>query len=115
MASYGYREHTEPHKWIRLLKNRKLTLILAGVVIAVLMITFSNKGLLRRVMLEQELHEAEQRTAELTADIEALRKQRDLLRNDMSTIEHVARESHGMIRNGEIVYRIRPSQGHSPQ
>ena len=115
MASYGYRENTEPHKFVRLLKNRKLSIILAGVLMAVLLITFSNKGLLRRVMLEKELHESDAHVAELSADIEALKKERDLLRNDLSTIEHVARESHGMIRHGEIVYRIRPSKGHAPQ
>jgi cell division protein FtsB len=81
-----------------------------GVVfVTVLMITFSNKGLLRRIMLSRELADRETHIAELKRDIADLKKHRNLLESDESTIEHVARETHGMIRKGEVVYRVRPA------
>jgi cell division protein FtsB len=78
------------------------------VFVTVLMITFSNKGLLRRIMLTHELAEREAHIGELKRDIAALKKQRALLESDEATIERVARETHGMIRKGEVVYRVRP-------
>ncbi|MBL0174400.1 MAG: septum formation initiator family protein [Ignavibacteria bacterium] len=115
MASYGYREHTEPHRYIRLLKNKKVAIMLAGMLLAVLLVSFSNKGLLRRIILEKELRDTNEKVVELAADIEELRRQRDLLQNDRATIERVAREAHGMIKPGEVVYRIRPAKGNAAQ
>jgi cell division protein FtsB len=107
MQPYAYRERTDLPKSVAFLKNRKLTFLLAGMCAIVLMITFSNKGLLRRFIMEKELRDKQARVEELAADIRQLERARDLLRDDPSTIEHVARESHGMIRPGEVVFRIR--------
>lgn len=70
---------------------------------------FSTKGFISRMNLEGDIAEQEQRVIELQRDIQRLSRKRDLLRDDRATIEHVARESHGMIKTGEIVYRIVPA------
>jgi len=110
---YGYREYREPPKFIRILKNRKLTILVGALLLAVLMITFSNKGLLRRIMLENELKDKQQRIQTLKNDIRLLETDRDKLHRDNLTIEHVAREKHGMVKPGEIVYRIVPAKGNT--
>jgi cell division protein FtsB len=92
-----------------------LTVLLLGMMAVVLLVTFSNKGLLRRIMMERELQERRQHVEELRADIAQLRRNCDLLRDDKATIERVARESHGMIRRGEVVFRVRPLAPRQPQ
>lgn len=113
MPSFGYREHSEPTAFIKLLKNRKLTILIGIASVAVLLVLFSNKGLLRRVMLESELSEKEARITELQQDLAALEKRKTLLLHDRKTIERVARETYGMVRPGELVYRVRPAEPQS--
>ncbi|MEN8373909.1 MAG: septum formation initiator family protein [Gemmatimonadota bacterium] len=42
----------------------------------------------------------------LRADVDVLRARTDSLENDPATIERLARERFGMIRDGEILYRF---------
>jgi len=46
------------------------------------------------------------RVAELHRAIDSLRARADSLENDPATLERVARERYGMIREGEILYRF---------
>lgn len=109
MPTYGYREQSDPPKFFRFLWNKKLALMIGSVIVAVLLITFSNKGLLRRVMLESELSDREEHIGQLTTEIDSLKRVRNKLLYDKATIERVAREVHGMIKPGEIVYRVHPA------
>ncbi|HSK18138.1 MAG TPA: septum formation initiator family protein [Longimicrobiales bacterium] len=59
---------------------------------------------LRRVRQERALEE--QRAREVSAEVEALRARRDSLANDSATIERIAREQYGLIRDGERLYRF---------
>jgi cell division protein FtsB len=109
MQSYGYRTQRKLPKPLAILKNRKISVMIGLVFVTVLMITFSNKGLLRRILLTRELADREAHIEELNRDIASLKQQRMLLASDQATIERVARETHGMIRKGEVVYRVRPA------
>ena len=60
----------------------------------------------RRARAERE-REAE-RFAELTRVNDSLRAWGDSLEADSATIERLARERYGMIRDGEVLYRIAP-------
>jgi cell division protein FtsB len=62
---------------------------------------------LRRVRHEQALEE--QRAADMRIAVEAQRARRDSLANDSATIERIAREQYGMIRDGERLYRFADS------
>lgn len=81
----------------------------------VLYFLFSTKGFMSRINLESDLADKKARVLELERDIQRLSRERDLLREDRATIEHVARETHGMIREGEIVYRILPAEREQKQ
>jgi cell division protein FtsB len=59
---------------------------------------------LRGVRVERATEEA--RAAEVRAEVETLRARRDSLLHDSATIERVARERYGMIRDGERLYRF---------
>ena len=59
---------------------------------------------LRRVRQERALEE--QRAREVSAEVEELRARRDSLANDSATIERIAREQYGLIRDGERLYRF---------
>jgi cell division protein FtsB len=113
MPTFGYRERAELPKPLRFLKFRKAGLLLLGGCTIVLLITFSNKGLLRRISMERDLADTWTRIDELKQDTLQLRRSSDQLRDDLATIERVARESHGMIRRGEVVFRLQaPKPAH---
>ena len=59
---------------------------------------------LRRVRHERALEE--QRAEQVRTDVERLRARRDSLLDDSATIERVARERYGLIRDGERLYRF---------
>ena len=58
----------------------------------------------RRVRAENL--ELEQRLTELEQENDSLRTWADALETDSATIERLARERYGMIRAGEVLYRI---------
>ena len=62
---------------------------------------------LRRVRQEQALEEL--RAAEMRAAVQAQRARRDSLASDSATIERIAREQYGLIRDGERLYRFADS------
>jgi cell division protein FtsB len=45
----------------------------------------------------------EQRIAETEAKLETLRRRVELLRDDPATLERLAREHHGLVKEGELV------------
>ncbi len=47
-----------------------------------------------------------QELAQLRQEVDSLRAWADSLQNDSATLERLARERFGMIREGEILYRI---------
>jgi len=59
---------------------------------------------LRRVKAERLAEE--QRAAIAQVEVEQLRARRDSLATDSATIERLAREQYGMIRDGERLYRF---------
>jgi cell division protein FtsB len=68
---------------------------------------------LRRVRQERALEE--QRAAELAVDVERLRAWRDSLDTDSATLDRIARERYGLIRDGERLYRFAPADSTAPR
>ncbi len=110
MPPYGSPTKRRQPKIVRLLRSRTSTILVAALLVVLMYFLFSTKGFISRLSIEDEITEKEARVIELERDIQRLTRQRELLRDDRATIEHVARESHGMIRPGEIVYRIVPAE-----
>ncbi len=110
MSNFGYRANDQPSALAKMFHARKPFLLLIIAAIVLILATFGNKGLLRRIMLGHEVTDKEQRIAQLKVDIKSLTSQRNLLSSDEATIERVARETHGMIKPGEVVYRVKPAE-----
>jgi cell division protein FtsB len=66
---------------------------------------------LRRVRRERALEE--QRAIEMRAEVDLLTARRDSLADDSATIERLARERYGLIRDGERLYRFADSASDS--
>ena len=56
--------------------------------------------------LEKEKAAEEQKLKELQAELARLRSRTDSLANDSATLERIAREKYGLIRDGERLYRF---------
>ncbi len=63
-------------------------------------------GLIKIITLYTKLKDVERETDRLVVEKVLLTKQCDKLRTDLFTIEKIAREKLGMIKDGEIVYKI---------
>jgi len=90
------------------LRRSWLALLLAGVA-AVLLVSAlrGERGLARVLQLENELEQANDRNFHLVQEIDRLRHDLTMVRTDDAALERVARR-HGMVRPGEVLYRVRP-------
>lgn len=66
----------------------------------------------RRVRQERAVEE--QRAADLAAEVDRLRARRDSLATDSATLDRIARERYGLIRDGERLYRFAEPADSSP-
>ncbi len=107
MASFGYYKDRQPPKILRLLQNRKIAIIGGIFGLMILLLAFSNKGFIPRIRLTAERNALVERVRALELENQRLRFEEKNLTSDLCTIEHVAREKHGMVLPGEIVYRVR--------
>lgn len=69
-------------------------------------LTFSNRGILKRVQLESEASGLREQVYRDRAIGDSLRAEIRSVTQDTSVIERIARERYGMIRPGETIYRI---------
>ena len=67
---------------------------------------WSERGLGRIWQLRGELAEAQDRNFRLVQQISALRRDLEMARSDDATLEHLARRYLGMVRPGEVLYRV---------
>jgi len=91
----------------KLLKDKRLryTLFIAAPVLVFM--TFSNKGLLQRIHLESQKREIQVKIYQAQEEQFQLQQQSKALDTDPRAIEKVAREKYGMIREGEMIYKVK--------
>jgi cell division protein FtsB len=97
--------------WLRKIANNKrifLTLLISLPLLY--LVTFSNKGILKRVSLENDKRVMEEKVRQAQTELQRLQDQSRALDRDGKAIEKVAREKYGMIRDGETVYRVKKEQ-----
>lgn len=87
-------------------QNKKLMVLLSIVGPLLLFVLFNNRGLLQRMKLENQKQMLVLRVRDLQNEQEELQRFSRLLDGDRETIEKVARERYGMIRDGETLYRV---------
>lgn len=93
----------------RLLRNKRLLLaLLIGIPLAGFAV-FGNRGVVQRFRLERQKTDLEQKIREAEAEQQRLAQESKALDADKKTIEKVAREKYGMVREGETAYRTTPT------
>ena len=95
--------------------KRRFVFLWLGIGLLILFIFFYLPGLSR----VQELHLEEERLskelADLDREIRALKEEKELLQKDQSYLEKVVREELGLVRPGEMVYKLVPQKQPSPK
>ena len=111
MEDLYYRKDRTPKKASRpirkLLRDRRIRYTLLIAVPVLIFMTFSNKGLLQRIHLESQKREIQIKIHQATEEQFQLQEAARALERDPRAIEKVAREKYGMIREGEMVYKVR--------
>ncbi len=70
------------------------------------LITFGDRGLIDNYRLKEKLIALKKINHELTLENTALKKNITLLKDDLSYIEMTARSELGMVKKGDLVYRM---------
>jgi cell division protein FtsB len=71
-----------------------------------LLITFGNRGLVDNYLVSKRLAQLKSQSNEVTIENNDLKRKILLLRNDLTYIEALARNELGMVKKGDIVYRL---------
>ena len=71
-----------------------------------LLITFGNRGLVDNYLMSKRLVQLKLLNSGVAAENNELKKKIVLLRNDLVYIESLARNELGMVKKGDIVYRL---------
>jgi cell division protein FtsB len=102
------RKGIDPRELLRkLLRNKQALLgLIVGLPLS-MYILFGSRGIVQRFKLQDQKIELTEKVAEAMADSVRLRAESRALDGDRKAIEKVAREKHGMIREGETVYKVR--------
>lgn len=98
----GFRERA-----LRFMKKKNFLYSFLIVIPIISFVSFSNKGVLKRVSLEADKKAMIRKVAEAQLEQARLQDQSKALDKDPKAIEKVAREKFGMIRDGETVYKVR--------
>ncbi len=94
--------------WLkRQMKKRNLFLSVIIIVPVVSFMTFSNKGLLKRLSLESEKKAVLEKIELARDDQRKLQDQSKALDSDPKALEKIAREKYGMVKPGETVYKVK--------
>jgi cell division protein FtsB len=88
-------------------KHKRLIIGLVILFFAVGIFVFSSHGILTRLSLEMENSKVlDNITLELKLQ-DSLNKKINLLKNDVTEIERIAREHYGMVKQGEKIYFVK--------
>jgi cell division protein FtsB len=71
-----------------------------------LLITFGNRGLVDSYLMNKRLTELKSQNDETAIENNELKRKILLLRDDLTYIETLARSELGMVKEGDIVYRL---------
>ncbi len=80
--------------------------LVAFLLLMAILITFGNRGLVDNYLMSKRLAQLKAQNNEITIENSDLRRKIILLRNDLSYIESLARNELGMVKKGDMVYRL---------
>ena len=82
------------------------TVFLSTLVLLIILTIFGQRGFVHMVRLKEELHEIEKKNVKLHEENESLKREIELLKNNLKYLEEIARKELGLIKDGELVYRL---------
>jgi cell division protein FtsB len=94
----------------KLLRNKRLMLLLAGGLLLSGYVLFGSRGVVQRIRLKNQKAELQTMIQQAESDNRRLQAESKALDGDKKTIEKVAREKYGMVRDGETVYKVRKKE-----
>jgi len=80
--------------------------LIAFLMVMALLITFGNRGLVDSYLMSKKLTELKAQNNENAADNNELKRKIALLRDNTGYLEYIARSELGMVKEGDIVYRL---------
>ena len=80
--------------------------LIAFLLVMALLITFGNKGLIDNYLMSRQLAELKAQNYEIASENNELKRKIVLLRENLSYVEYIARSELGMVKEGDIVYRL---------
>jgi cell division protein FtsB len=80
--------------------------IIILVVFVGLLITFGNRGLWDSYLMQKRLHELQRANQDIVYENASLKKEINLLQSNLTYIEMIARNDLGMVKQGDVVFRI---------
>jgi len=83
--------------------------LIGGLLVLVYFYLFGDYGVQRIRRQKQEIIELEQTVEQLRVQQEELKKAVELLKTDPEYIERIAREEYGLVKQGEIIYKLVPT------
>ena len=97
-------------KTVETLNDKKKLTILVIAFLLLIIFLFNNKGFVKRYGLEGERREIILKIENAKKEKTDLKNKINDLKNNPDTIEKVAREKWGMIKEGEKVFRVKPEK-----
>jgi cell division protein FtsB len=86
------------------------TVFLSTLIILIILTIFGQRGFIHMVRLKDDLVAIEKKNIQLHQENESLKKEVELLKNDLKYLEEIARKELGLIKDGELVYRLGESK-----
>lgn len=110
MDNHFYR-NVHPEKLLKRIarsakRNKRRTLLLLLAFIVFLYMLFDNKGVITRLKLERQRKAWEEQLKADSLETQRLLETIKALETNRDTLERIARERYGMVREGETVYQI---------
>ena len=94
--------------------KRRFVFLWAGILLLIIFAFLYLPGLSRYQELRNEEDRLSKELGELENQIKSLQKEKELLQKDQVYLEKVIREELGVVRPGEIVYRVVPEKKEPP-
>ena len=75
-------------------------------IVMMLLIAFGNRGFLDNYLMGKRIAQLKSQNSIIAAESDDLKKKILLLRGDLTYIESIARNELGMVKKGDVVYRL---------
>jgi len=80
--------------------------LVAFLFLMALLITFGNRGIVDNYLMSKRLAQLKSQSGMIAAESDELKRKILLLRSDLTYIESIARNELGMVKKGDVVYRL---------